>query len=76
MILILKYGLKMIHMELPAAPLSTFSVIGLSVLFSIGLNSVVAEPVDRLRKTFRGGSKQQTAGDLSGKLDEDVRKAA
>jgi peptidoglycan/LPS O-acetylase OafA/YrhL len=76
MILILKYGLKMIHMELPAAPLSTFSVIGLSVLFSIGLNSVVAEPVDRLRKAIRGGSKQQTAGDLSGKLDEDVRKAA
>jgi hypothetical protein len=55
MILILKYGLKMIHMELPAAPLSTFSVIGLSVLFSIGLNSVVAEPVDRLRKAISVG---------------------
>jgi peptidoglycan/LPS O-acetylase OafA/YrhL len=76
MILILKYGLKMLHLELPAPPLSTLSVIALSVMFSIGLNNVVAEPVDRLRKAIRGGSKQQPAGDLSGKLDEDVRKAA
>jgi peptidoglycan/LPS O-acetylase OafA/YrhL len=75
MILILKYGLKMFHLELPA-PLSTLSIIALSVMFSIGLNSVVAEPVDRLRKAIRGGSKQQAAGDLSGKLDDDVRKAA
>jgi peptidoglycan/LPS O-acetylase OafA/YrhL len=77
MILILKYGLKMFHMELPAAPLSTFSVIGLSVIFSIGLNSYVAEPMDRLRKAIRDrGSKQQAAADRSGKLNEDVRKAA
>jgi peptidoglycan/LPS O-acetylase OafA/YrhL len=77
MILILKYGLKMLHLELPAPPLSTLSVIALSVMFSVGLNSIVADPVDRLRKVIRGGgSKQQAAAGLSGKLDDDVKKAA
>jgi hypothetical protein len=35
-----------------------------------------SEHSNKHAEKLRGGSKQQTAGDLSGKLDEDVRKAA
>jgi peptidoglycan/LPS O-acetylase OafA/YrhL len=65
MILVIKYGTKMIHVEQPP-PLSTLSVIVLSVIFSAGLNTFVAEPVDRLRKAIRGGVQNKRAWAIVG----------
>ena len=72
MILILKYGLKTVHLELPAAPFSSLSVIAMSLIFSVGLNAYVAAPVDRLRKAVRDSAKQKAD---AGQLDE-LKKAA
>jgi peptidoglycan/LPS O-acetylase OafA/YrhL len=65
MILVIKYGTKMIHVGQPP-PLSTLSVIVLSVIFSAGLNTFVAEPVDRLRKAIRGGVQNKRAWAIVG----------
>ena len=72
MILILKYGLKTVHLELPVAPFSSLSVIAMSLIFSVGLNAYVAAPVDRLRKAVRDSAKQRAD---AGQLD-DMKKAA
>src|SRR5450631_1342770 len=65
MILVIKYGTKLIHVEAPQGLPSTLSVIVLSALFSVGLNTVVARPVESLRKAIRGASNRQEA-DVSG----------
>ena len=65
-----KNGLKTVHLELPAAPFSSLSVIAMSLIFSVGLNAYVAAPVDRLAKSGQRQRKTKSGCRAAGRTEE------